>query len=227
LSTGNELVPVGEIPTAGQIRNSNGPMLSALVQQAGGRFLDLGIGRDDQDALTQLVARGLEADVLVLSGGVSAGVLDLVPGVLASLGVEQVFHKVDLKPGKPVWFGVLPQPDRARDKLIFGLPGNPVSSLVCFELFVRPAIARLAGRQADRLTMQAARLTSDHHQRGERPTFFPARRCDVDGESHVELLAWKGSADLRTLTAADCLACFPKGERAYQAGDEIDVVVLP
>jgi molybdopterin molybdotransferase len=225
LSTGNELVPVGDAPAAGQIRNSNGPMLGALVQRAGGHHIDLGIGRDDQSSLTQLVGRGLEADVLVLSGGVSAGVLDLVPGVLASLGVAQVFHKVDLKPGKPVWFGVLADP--TGDKLVFGLPGNPVSSLVCFELFVRPAMARLAGVNADRLPTQLARLTNDHRHRGDRPTYFPARLSAIDGQSQVELLAWKGSADLRTLSSADCLAFFPKGERVYQAGDEIDVALFP
>jgi len=225
LSTGNELVAVADAPAAGQIRNSNGPMLGALVQRAGGCHIDLGIGRDDQNSLTQLVTRGLEADVLVLSGGVSAGVLDLVPGELASLGVAQVFHKVDLKPRKPVWFGVLADP--TGDKLVFGLPGNPVSSLVCFELFVRPAMARLAGGRADRLATQLARLTNDHRHQGDRPTYFPARLCSIDGQSQVELLAWKGSADLRTLSSADCLAFFPKGERAYRAGDEIDVVLLP
>ena len=225
LSTGNELVSAGDTPAAGQIRNSNGPMLGALVQRAGGRHIDLGIGRDDEQSLTELVGRGLEADVLVLSGGVSAGVLDLVPGVLASLGVAQVFHKVNLKPGKPVWFGVLADP--AGDKLVFGLPGNPVSSLVCFELFVRPAIARLSGGCADRLATQVARLTNDHRHRGDRPTYFPARLRAIEDQSQVELLAWKGSADLRTLSNADCLAFFPKGERAYHAGDEIDVVLFP
>ncbi len=135
LSTGNELVDVDQSPQAGQIRNSNGPLLNALVQRAGAKPVPLGIGRDDLDDLRQLVAQGLQEDVLVLSGGVSAGVLDLVPQVLQELGVEQVFHKVDLKPGKPLWFGV----NADTQTLVFGLPGNPVSSLVCCELFVRPA----------------------------------------------------------------------------------------
>jgi len=239
LSTGNELVPVHQTPGAGQIRNSNGPMLYALTQRAGGHPIDLGIGRDDEHALTQLVAQGLESDVLVLSGGVSAGVLDLVPGVLAALGVKQVFHKVDLKPGKPIWFGVLSGSDFPHDKLVFGLPGNPVSSLVCFELFVRPAIARLAGQRGDPLTTRSARLSADHYHRGDRPTFFPARwsrtePAETDNQSgtgdraiDVELLAWKGSADLRTLSSANCLAHFPKGERTFHAGDMIDVALLP
>ena len=135
LSTGNELVDVDQSPQAGQIRNSNGPLLNALVQRAGAKPVPLGIGRDDLDDLRQLVAQGLQEDVLVLSGGVSAGVLDLVPQVLQELGVEQIFHKVNLKPGKPLWFGV----NADTQTLVFGLPGNPVSSLVCCELFVRPA----------------------------------------------------------------------------------------
>ena len=107
LSTGNELVDVDQSPQAGQIRNSNGPLLNALVQRmpAPSQY-PLGIGRDDLDDLRQLVAQGLQEDVLVLSGGVSAGVLDLVPQVLQELGVQQIFHKVNLKPGKPLWFGV-------------------------------------------------------------------------------------------------------------------------
>ena len=94
--------------------------------------------------LRSLVEEGLAADVLLLSGGVSAGKFDLVPEVLAELGVEEVFHKIALRPGKPLWFGVKDFGDRRT--LVFGLPGNPVSSFVCFELFVRPAIAALAGR---------------------------------------------------------------------------------
>ena len=119
-------------------------MLVAAAARAGADAIELGIARDDRDELATLIEQGLAADVLVLSGGVSAGKFDLVPGVLAELGVEQVFHKVALRPGKPLWFGV--KHDGERHVLVFGLPGNPVSSLVCFELFVRPAIAALAGR---------------------------------------------------------------------------------
>jgi molybdopterin molybdotransferase len=118
--------------------------LLALVERAGGVPLALGIGRDQRERLREKIVEGLSADILVLSGGVSAGVLDLAPGVLNDVGVRQIFHKIQLKPGKPLWFGVVESKDAK--KLVFGLPGNPVSSLVCFELFVRPAIARLAGR---------------------------------------------------------------------------------
>ena len=125
-------------PGPGQIRNSNGAMLLAQVQRAGGAATFLGIARDDAEHLRSLIAEGLKYDVLILSGGVSAGKLDLVPGVLKELGVEALFHKVAMKPGKPVLFGVTPS-----KSIVFGLPGNPVSSLVCFELFVRPAIRKL------------------------------------------------------------------------------------
>ena len=224
LSTGNELVPQEVRPQAGQIRNSNGPMLEALVQRAGSAAVNLGVGRDERDELDRLVRRGLNEDVLVLSGGVSAGVLDLVPEVLAANGVEQVFHKVHLKPGKPVWFGI--RQDARGDKLVFGLPGNPVSSLVCFELFVRPALASLAGGAFGGGERRTARLATQHTRYGDRPTYFPARLLERDGQLQVEPLAWKGSADLRTLADANCLALFPPSDRQFDAGDAIEVRLL-
>jgi molybdopterin molybdotransferase len=141
LATGNELVAHQDDPEPGQIRNSNGPMLLALSARANVDAFDLGIVRDDEGELKASILRGLDHNVLVMSGGVSAGVMDLIPAVLEQLGVRQVFHHLDLKPGKPLWFGVHQQENHAC--LVFGLPGNPVSSLVCFELFVRPAIDRL------------------------------------------------------------------------------------
>jgi molybdopterin molybdotransferase len=225
LATGNELVPAEQTPAPGHIRNSNGPMLLAAAQAAGAVAVDLKIARDDAQQLRSLIARGLEHDVLVISGGVSAGVLDLVPGVLAELGVQQVFHKVHLKPGKPLWFGVLAR--GPVDTLVFGLPGNPVSSLVCFELFVRPAIGQLAGRGDTSLVEVAAELAVDYLQRGDRPTYFPARLANVDGRHRVEPLRWQGSGDLRTLVQANALAYFPPGERAYRAGETVRVLQLP
>ncbi len=161
--------------------------------------------------------RGLAHDVLLISGGVSAGVLDLVPGVLADLGVEQVFHKVNLKPGKPLWFGVRKSP--RRPTLVFGLPGNPVSSLVCFELFVRPAIGELAGaRRRDGSTEVDGALASPFKQRVERPTYHPARLSTHGGTgSRSRPLRWHGSGDLRTLVEANALAYFPPGGQAFAA----------
>jgi molybdopterin molybdotransferase len=224
LATGNELVPLEVVPRAGHIRNSNSPMLAAQVQAAGATAVELGIARDDADELRKLIGFGLEADVLLISGGVSAGVLDLVPGVLEELGVRQVFHKISLKPGKPLWFGVLASDSGG--KLVFGLPGNPVSSLVCFELFVRPVLAALAGRAAAGLEEATARLAAEYKHRGDRPTYHPARLSLVDGQPLVEPARWKGSGDLATLAGANALACF-SGDRVYAAGETIRVLRLP
>jgi len=225
LSTGNELVPLSVVPGPGHIRNSNGPMLAAAAASAGAAAHDLGIARDERALLRERIAAGLEFDVLVLSGGVSAGVLDLVPGVLAELGVEQVFHKIRLKPGKPLWFGV--RSSASGDKLVFGLPGNPVSSLICFELFVRPAIARLAGRSDGQLVERQARLASERTHRGDRPTYHPARLSWPNGEAVVEPLRWQGSGDLSAVAAANALACFPAGDRTHAAGEKIRILELP
>lgn len=224
LSTGNELVPANQTLGPGQIRNSNGPMLAAFVQQRGGLPIELGIARDETADLTRLMQQGLKADILVLSGGVSAGVLDLVPRVLGQLGVQQVFHQVHLKPGKPVWFGVLP--GEPQTKLVFALPGNPVSSLVCFELFVAPALARLAGRPRGELTRCLRPLAAAHRQPLGRPTYHPARlRTTATGEQ-VEVLAWQGSADLRCLAEANCLAFFPAEQSDFAAGEVVEVYLL-
>lgn len=221
LATGDELVEPHETPAAGQIRNSNESMLAALATRCGGIPRPLGIARDDRDSLRQKIAAGLQSDVLILSGGVSAGVLDLVPSVLTELGVGEVFHKVSVKPGKPLWFGLFTSSDGAT-RPVFGLPGNPVSSLVCFELFVRPALNVLRGVPS--MMGQATRpvtLGAEFHHRGDRPTYWPARAEQRDdGEIGVPL-KWSGSGDLRALADADGLLCFPPGDRRYEPGEPI------
>jgi molybdopterin molybdotransferase len=192
-----------------------------LSRSAGADAIDLGIVRDESAALAGSIAAGSKHDMLVLSGGVSAGVLDLVPMAFQKAGVEQIFHKVNLKPGKPLWFGHKLRCE-GHDTLVFGLPCNPVSSLVCFELFVRPAIQKLRGLASTGLRQAASRLTCDHQQRGDRPTYWPS---SLQNEG-VTPLPWKGSGDLRTLTDANCLAIFPASERLFRAGDEINVLLL-
>lgn len=229
LCTGNELVdPEPQFPPGpGEIRNSNGPLIEGLVYQAGAKSSwGSKIVRDDKDEIEQAIRRGLMEDVVLITGGVSAGVLDLVPAVLRDLGVQEVFHKVNLKPGKPLWFGVRPVENRS-PVLVFGLPGNPVSVLVCFELFVRPALAKLSGREPKGLPRTMASLTHEHRQRGERPTYWPASLSDQSGTRMVRPLPWQGSGDLRTLADANCLAHFPAGDREFREGEEIEVLVLP
>lgn len=222
--TGSELVAEDKAAGPGQIPNTNGPMLCGLVVEAGGQASDLGIVRDDPADLRQRMAAGLEADVLVTSGGVSTGDHDFVPAVLESLGVQRVLHGVRMKPGKPLWFGVA-QRDQ-RPVLVFGLPGNPVSCAVCFQLFVRPALNALAGRARPGPRIAQHRMAVDFDHRGDRPTYFPARLIEAAGELTVEPLAWRGSADLRTLAQADVLAMFPGGRRRYEAGEVVSVLTL-
>src|SRR5262245_54702294 len=168
LPTGDELVEPPAVPGPGQIRNSNAPMLMAQVARAGGVPRSLGIARDNLDSLRMLVQEGLRtSEILVLSGGVSAGKLDLVPQVLREAGVAAHFHKIHLKPGKPLFFGTLG--DGADRRLVFGLPGNPVSSFVCFELFLRPAIRRLAGRCDIELPRARLKLTEAFDHNSDRP----------------------------------------------------------
>ena len=226
IATGNEICDPEEMPGPGKIRNSNGPLLVNLVRAQQGLPLYLGGVGDDEQELANACYRGMAADVLILTGGVSTGMLDLVPRVLKSLNVEQVFHKVSLKPGKPVWFG-LSQSGEHRC-LVFGLPGNPVSSFVCFHLFVREGLAALAGQDASgdpsqREAATRAYLTQAHEIRGDRPTYWPSRLQIDDGRATVQPLDWKGSADQRCLTRANCLAVFPEGNRTYSANDLIEV----
>lgn len=216
LSTGDELVDPSQTPGPGQIRNSNGSLLKALVESAGAETIDLGIARDTEGELREKVARGLEADVLMLSGGVSAGMLDLVPQTLASLGAQQVFHKLKLKPGKPLWFGT-----RERT-LVFGFPGNPVSTLIGFVLFGSPALRALSGDLSPAPRLVEATLTKSHAQRGDRPTYWPGRLIASGGGSAcVEPLPWKGSADQTAYALADCLIVFPAGDREWKAGAHV------
>src|SRR5207302_869309 len=194
-------------------RNGNGPMLLAQTARAGGQPRTLGIARDRVESLWPLVDKGLHSPVLVLSGGVSAGKLDLVPGVLQQLGVEAHFHKVAMKPGKPVFFGT-------RDgHLVFGLPGNPVSSLVCFELFVRPAIRRLMGHPSAGPQMVLARLAADFHYKTDRPTYHPAWLETSEAGLRVRLVPWFGSPDLRALSGSNAFALFRPGDNLYRENE--------
>jgi molybdopterin molybdotransferase len=221
LATGDELIDTTEVLTAGKIRNSNEPMLVAQVRRAGATPVPLGIVRDERHELRGRIQEGLSCDVLLLSGGVSAGTLDLVPSVLTELGVEQVFHKIRMKPGKPLWFGVLDSPDQSC--LVLGLPGNPVSSMVCFESFGRPMLGVMAGRTPQGRRNQQAILTQDIAIRGDRPTYFPSTLVRASDGLTVTPVAWGGSADLRSTALANGVACLEPKPAGYQVGDLVPV----
>jgi molybdopterin molybdotransferase len=198
-------------------------MLQACAAEAGAIAESLPVAPDEPDLLRAQLERGLSRDLLLITGGVSAGHLDLVPASLESLGVTRIFHKIRLKPGKPLWFGVGPAKRDRPGTLVFGLPGNPVSSLVCFLLFVKPAIARRAGLPLPPSEVVDARLGRPFVQRGDRPTYFPARlvepRADGDSSIGIETLDWAGSADLRSVAEADGFAIFPAGDREFREGE--------
>jgi molybdopterin molybdotransferase len=229
LATGNELVPIDEVPGPGQIRNSNEPMLVAQLRNMGAIPSSLGVARDDPADLRNRINQGLLHDVLMLSGGVSAGELDLVPGVLVAAGVRNVFHKVRVKPGQPLWFGVAEghsNPAGAASPArcyVFGLPGNPVSSMVCCELFVRPALRRMMGIDPAVPEPVRARLTRQHFSGGNRPTYHPARCVPSETGFKVEPVKWAGSADLCATVEANAMALFPGEEQLYEAGTLLDV----
>jgi len=226
LTTGSELVPPEATPAFGQTRNSNGPMLAAATRLLEAEPIPLGIVADRPEAIRAAVAQGLAADVLLLSGGVSAGDLDLVPEVLRACGVEKVFHKVRHKPGKPVWFGVVRRPEAA-PTLVFGLPGNPASSLVCFDLFVRPALMILAGRPRGmwHLPRSRARLTAPARATADRPVYLPCRLAGPPDALAATPLPWTGSSDLRGFAGANGYVSLPAGGRIHDSGTDVEVVL--
>ncbi len=221
LATGNELVEPAMTPGPGQIRNSNVTMLVAQCVQVNSRPRSLGIARDEREHLRSMIREGLTADVLILSGGVSAGTLDLVPEVLQELGVKPVFHKVAMKPGKPLFFGT------HESTLVFGLPGNPVSSFVGFELFVRPAILRMRNVSNPVTPMVRLPLVEQTQHKSDRPTYHPARIVAQENGEAVQLVPWHGSPDLKGLCAANALVLLEPGERTYAAGTIVPTMRLP
>ena len=220
LSTGDEVVPASTTPGPGQIRDANGPLLAAALEAAGAAPVPLGLAGDDRTALLNKVREGLKGDVLLISGGVSTGDFDLVPGVLADAGVRRVFHKVNVKPGKPLWFGVYDGP--RGPVAVCGLPGNPVSSLTGFELFVRPTLRRLGGRADCEPAAFPAVLTAPVTNRGDRPLYRPVR-IERGAPTTADPVRWAGSGDLRGAAAANGAALIP-ANAALPAGAAIEAV---
>lgn len=223
LATGDELLPIDQPLTAGRIRNSNEPMLVSQIQRAHADAVPLGIARDERSELQQSIQRGLQCDFLLLSGGVSAGTLDLVPSELAAAGVEQVFHKIQMKPGKPLWFGQ--RTLNGRRCLVFGLPGNPVSSMICFELFVRTALRAFTGLPQPEPKMIRATLSTGVSVRGDRVTYFPAKFELGEAGLMAEPVRWGGSADLRSTADANGMIILEPNSDEYRSGDRVDAVL--
>jgi len=219
LSTGDEIVPVDSIPGRFQIRNSNSVSLAAQVRLAGGKPILLGNAMDREDDLSSKIRRGLQEDLLVLSGGVSMGKYDLVEKVLRAMETEFYFDAVAIRPGKPAVFG------KCGEQFVFGLPGNPVSTMVTFELFVAPAVDLLSGAEARELPLVEARLAEELNEKPGVTHFLPAR---VEGQSaarEVRALKWQGSGDVAALGKANCFLVVPADREKLEVGEKVEVLL--
>jgi len=221
LSTGTELVEVAEKPGPSQIRNSNTYSLAGYAALAGAEVVSSGIVRDDFEATRAAIAAGLAiADVVMLSGGVSMGDYDLVKPALMELGAEIFVEKVAMHPGKPTVFAKLD------DKVIFGLPGNPVSVAVSFHLFARPALMKMQGANEIHLPRFQAFAARQVKGAPPRRSHQPGRLTIRDGRAEVEPLKWSGSSDLVAFMKADCLIVVPEDRASVAEGELVEVISL-
>jgi molybdopterin molybdotransferase len=215
IATGDEIVAVNEVPETHQIRNSNAWSLAAQVTRAGGEPAVLPIARDEKDATAELIRQGLEFDLLLLSGGVSAGKYDFVEAALASCGAEFFFDRVLIQPGQPLVFG------KARGKYFFGLPGNPASTMVTFELFGRAALELLSGATDASLPLTLCRLARPFRHKTGLTRFLPATVSCTE----VTPVDWQGSGDVPSLCRANAFLVADADQAEYAAGDLIPVLL--
>jgi molybdopterin molybdotransferase len=220
LSTGDEVVEVDQQPGPVQIRNSNAYSLSAQIERAGGEPVRLPIAPDEKSRLRTLIEYGLASDLLLLSGGVSMGKYDLVEQVLTALGAEFYFTGVKIQPGKPLVFG------KVRGKYFFGLPGNPVSTMVTFQLFARSILDALAGVAPQPLPFVSSRLKSEFQTKTGLTRFLPARLIPDISQPQVEPVPWNGSGDVFAQSKADCLLVVPPDREKIPAGTMVTILPL-
>jgi len=225
LPTGDELVEVAAQPAPHQIRNSNSYSLAAQVEAAGAEPVQLPIAPDEAVQLRKLIEQGLSSDLLLLSGGVSMGKYDLVEQVLAELQAEFFFTGAQIQPGRPVVFGRAPRQPGAAPTCFFGLPGNPVSTLVCFDLFARPVIEALSGAAPAPLAFVQARLAAEIRTKTGLTRFLPATLSGQNGPAQVEPVRWQGSGDMVSLTRANCYIVVPPDRERLPAGEMVSVLL--
>jgi len=215
LATGDEIIEVTGTPLPHQVRNSNAHSLAAQVRRAGAIPQVLPIARDRLEPTRELVERGLSADLLLLSGGVSAGKYDVVEQALAALGAEFYFDRVLIQPGQPLVFG------RARGTFFFGLPGNPVSTMVTFEVFARAALELLSGQSAAPLPLVYALLAEDFSHKPGLTRFIPA----LLNEGRVKPAGWRGSSDIPAAARANAFLVAGAERECWRAGELIPVLL--
>lgn len=218
LSTGDEVVPSASVPGTSQIRNSNSYSLLAQVSLLRAQPVLLGNARDDMEDLVSKISRGLQEDVLIISGGVSMGKYDLVEPALKELGGEFFFESVAIRPGKPTVFA------KCGKTFVFGLPGNPVSTMVTFELFAVPAIDLLSGSAPRPLVLLEAQLGEPVREKPGLTHFLPARLDWVSGVPTVKPLRWQSSGDIAAVARSNCLLVIPADKEALAEGERVTVI---
>ena len=220
LATGSELVAPGETLASAQIYDSNTTALCAAVAEAGCEPVPIGIAEDDRTSLADLVVKGLKCDVLITAAGASVGEFDLVRQVLQESGCHELFWGVSIKPGKPTAFSLY------RNKPIFCLPGNPVSALVTFELFVRPALLKMTGREKFMPETITLPLAESIKKKPVRTLFARVRLLNRPDGLYVSSAGRQQTGIMTTLTQADALAILPDGESCFEAGAKVEVLLL-
>jgi molybdopterin molybdotransferase len=220
LSTGNELVEVDETPRPGQIVNSNAYTLAAAVQEAGGLPVPLRIARDTLGEIRAALNEAVRHDVVLSTGGVSVGDFDFVREAMDELGVHRLFWQVAQKPGKPLTFGLL------RERPYFGLPGNPVSALVCFYLYVRPALARMVGHEKPFLPVVSATIGEDIAKAKGLTEFVRCRLVASDGQYEAHSTGSQSSGVLSSLSLGEGLIVGPAELSLLPKGLSVTVIVL-
>jgi molybdopterin molybdotransferase len=220
IATGDELVDVQDLPGPSQIRNSNSYTIHAQVLEAGAAPHDLGIARDNLEDLRTKIRQGLEHDILLVSGGVSMGKYDLVENVFAEFGVAVLFDKIAMKPGKPTVFGY------CGETYVFGLPGNPISTIVAFHIFVRPLILFLLKSENMNPKILEASLEAPAKCDPQRASLLPALVRFVNGKYRIRTAPWKGSSDLVGLSRANALIVIPQRDGSLETGENVQFLPM-
>jgi molybdopterin molybdotransferase len=235
LSTGDEVVDIDVLPGPHQIRNSNSYSLAAQIRASGGEPMLLPIAPDEPARLRELLKEGIESDLLLIAGGVSMGKYDLVEQVLAEMRAEFFFTGAKIQPGKPIVFGRVPcsmnasardsVADADQHKYFFGLPGNPTSTMVTFELFVRPMLEALSGMGIQKLAFTRAKLRTSIQAKPGLTRFLPALLSREPEAEEVELVRWQGSGDIAAVARANCYLVVPPDRERIEAGEQVSVLL--
>ena len=223
LATGDEVIDINLQPGPNEIRNSNSYSLAAQIEAAGGEPIILPVARDEPEDLALLLRKALEADLALIAGGVSMGRYDLVEQVLASFEARFIFTGAQIQPGRPVVFGEVSTSEGTTP--FFGLPGNPVSTMVTFQLFARPVLDALSGAKALPLSFAQAVLMSEFKTKTGLTRFLPAKLTGTLQRPEVELVRWQGSGDLMAASRANCYIVVPPDRERFAAGEAITILL--